>query len=62
MNLLDTLVDDILSRNEDLLTLRPVVEKEVFHQEILREMAEYWTVLTDTLKESFKRMSTDTVS
>lgn len=40
MDLFDTLVDDILSRNEDLLTLRPVVEKEVFHQEILREMSE----------------------
>lgn len=39
MNLFDHLTDQILISNRQLDTLRPVVEKEILHQDILREMA-----------------------
>ncbi|MEA1910853.1 MAG: nucleotidyl transferase AbiEii/AbiGii toxin family protein [Spirochaetota bacterium] len=39
MNLFDHLTDQILINNRQLDTLRPVVEKEILHQDILREMA-----------------------
>lgn len=39
MSLLDRLTDQILSSNQELHTLRPVVEKEILHQDILREMS-----------------------
>ncbi len=40
MNLLDQLVDQALKSRADLATLRPVVEKELLHHDILREMSE----------------------
>lgn len=40
MNLLDLLVDEALRSRGDLATLRPVVEKELLHHDILREMSE----------------------
>lgn len=38
MNLFDRLVDEALQARSDLAILRPVVEKEVLHHDILREM------------------------
>ena len=38
MNLFDSLVDEALQARSDLAILRPVVEKEVLHHDILREM------------------------
>lgn len=40
MSLLDRLVDEALKSRADLATLRPVVEKELLHHDILREMSE----------------------
>lgn len=40
MSLLDRLVDEALRSRGDLVTLRPVVEKELLHHDILREMSE----------------------
>jgi predicted nucleotidyltransferase component of viral defense system len=40
MNLLDQLVEEALRSRSDLTTLRPVVEKELLHHDILREMSE----------------------
>lgn len=40
MSLFDQLVDEALNRSADLATLRPVVEKELLHHDILREMGE----------------------
>lgn len=40
MSLLDSLTDQIISRNNGLHTLRPIIEKEILHQDILREMAQ----------------------
>jgi predicted nucleotidyltransferase component of viral defense system len=40
MSLLDLLVDEALRSRGDLTTLRPVVEKELLHHDILREMSE----------------------
>jgi hypothetical protein len=40
MSLLDQLVDEALRSRGDLITLRPVVEKELLHHDILREMSE----------------------
>lgn len=40
MSLLDQLVDEALRSRGDLTTLRPVVEKELLHHDILREMSE----------------------
>ncbi len=40
MNLFDQLVDTALRTRADLATLRPVVEKELLHHDILREMSE----------------------
>lgn len=40
MSLLDLLVDEALRSRGDLTTLRPVVEKELLHHDILREMNE----------------------
>ncbi len=40
MSLLDQLVDEALKSRSDLTTLRPVVEKELLHHDILREMSE----------------------
>ncbi|MFP4180775.1 MAG: nucleotidyl transferase AbiEii/AbiGii toxin family protein [Spirochaetaceae bacterium] len=39
MSLFDTLVDQVLQKNQELMSLRPVVEKEILHHDILREMA-----------------------
>lgn len=39
MNLFDALVDEALRGNGRLSALRPVVEKEILHHDILREMA-----------------------
>ncbi|MCP5537592.1 MAG: nucleotidyl transferase AbiEii/AbiGii toxin family protein [Akkermansiaceae bacterium] len=39
MSLFDTLVDEALRSREDLHVLRPVVEKELLHHDILREMS-----------------------
>ena len=39
MNLFDSLVDSALQGQPDLAALRPVVEKEILHHDILREMA-----------------------
>lgn len=39
MSLLDRLTGQILSGKQELHTLRPVVEKEILHQDILREMS-----------------------
>jgi len=39
MNLFDRLVDEALRAQADLNILRPVVEKEIIHHDILREMA-----------------------
>lgn len=38
MSLFDQLVDEALRARADLSTLRPVVEKELLHHDILREM------------------------
>jgi hypothetical protein len=38
MNLFDRLVDEALQARSDLAILRPVVEKEILHHDILREM------------------------
>jgi predicted nucleotidyltransferase component of viral defense system len=38
MNLFDRLVDEALQARSDLAVLRPVVEKEIIHHDILREM------------------------
>lgn len=38
MSLFDQLVDEVLKSRVDLSTLRPVVEKELLHHDILREM------------------------
>jgi len=38
--LFDRLVDEALKARADLVTLRPVVEKELLHHDILREMSE----------------------
>lgn len=40
MSLLDQLVDEALRSRGDLTTLRPVVEKELLHHDILREMSQ----------------------
>lgn len=40
MSLFDQLVDEALKARADLTTLRPVVEKELLHHDILREMSE----------------------
>ncbi len=40
MSLLDRLVDEALRSRGDLTTLRPVVEKELLHHDILREMSD----------------------
>ena len=40
MSLFDQLVDTALRSRADLTTLRPVVEKELLHHDILREMSE----------------------
>ena len=40
MSLLDRLVDEALRARADLSTLRPVVEKELLHHDILREMGD----------------------
>ncbi len=40
MSLFDQLVDEALKSRADLSTLRPVVEKELLHHDILREMSE----------------------
>jgi len=39
MSLFDRLVDEALRNRTDLATLRPVVEKELLHHDILREMS-----------------------
>ena len=39
MNLFDQLVGEALRSRADLTTLRPVVEKELLHHDILREMS-----------------------
>jgi len=38
MNLLDSIVDSVLTMKPELSLLRPVVEKEVLHHDILREL------------------------
>jgi len=38
MNLFDNLVQTALSANKELSSMRPVVEKEIMHHDILREM------------------------
>lgn len=40
MSLFDQLVDEALRARADLSALRPVVEKELLHHDILREMSE----------------------
>ncbi len=40
MSLFDQLVDEALKSRADLTTLRPVVEKELLHHDILRELGE----------------------
>jgi hypothetical protein len=40
MSLLDQLVDEALKSRSDLTILRPLVEKELLHHDILREMSE----------------------
>jgi predicted nucleotidyltransferase component of viral defense system len=40
MNLFDTLVESALEANSSLQAIRPVVEKEILHHDILREMSE----------------------
>jgi predicted nucleotidyltransferase component of viral defense system len=40
MSLLDQLVEEALRQRGDLTTLKPVVEKELLHHDILREMSE----------------------
>jgi predicted nucleotidyltransferase component of viral defense system len=40
VSLFDQLVDEALKSRADLSTLRPVVEKELLHHDILREMSE----------------------
>lgn len=40
MSLFDRLVDEALKSRADLAVLRPVVEKEMLHHDILREMSE----------------------
>ncbi len=40
MSLFDQLVDEALKSRADLSTLRPVVEKELLHHDILRELGE----------------------
>ena len=40
MSLFDQLVDEALVSRADLTTLRPVVEKELLHHDILRELAD----------------------
>ncbi len=40
MSLFDQLVDEALKSRSDLSTLRPVVEKELLHHDILRELGE----------------------
>lgn len=40
MSLFDQLVDEALKSRADLTTLRPVVEKELLHHDILRELSE----------------------
>ncbi|MFA7345675.1 MAG: hypothetical protein WC003_15355 [Terrimicrobiaceae bacterium] len=39
MSLFDRLVDEALKAQPNLATLRPVVEKELLHHDILREMS-----------------------
>lgn len=39
MNLFERLVDDVLSRNRQLQSLQPVVEKEILHHDILRGLS-----------------------
>jgi predicted nucleotidyltransferase component of viral defense system len=48
MNLFDSLVESALSANKTLEALRPVVEKEILHHDILREMSDagFLTTLT----------------
>lgn len=40
MSLFDTIVDEALNAQNELFTLRPVVEKEILHHDILRVMSE----------------------
>ena len=40
MSLLDHLVNEALRSRAELTSLRPVVEKELLHHDILREMSE----------------------
>ena len=40
VSLFDELVDEALRSRADLSSLRPVVEKELLHHDILREMSE----------------------
>ncbi|MDY7027653.1 MAG: nucleotidyl transferase AbiEii/AbiGii toxin family protein [Spirochaetota bacterium] len=40
MSLLDRLTDEVIARNHGLQTLKPVIEKEILHQDILREMSQ----------------------
>jgi predicted DNA-binding transcriptional regulator YafY len=37
MSLFDTLVDQVLQKNDELMSLQPVVEKEILHHDILRD-------------------------
>lgn len=39
MNLFDQLVTEAINNQQDLSTLRVVVEKEILHHDILREMS-----------------------
>ena len=39
MNLFDELVKTALNHNQSLIALKPVVEKEILHHDILREMS-----------------------
>lgn len=40
MSLFDTLVNQVLQKNDELMSLQPVVEKEILHHDILREMSQ----------------------
>jgi len=39
MNLFDSLVESVLERDPEIVSLRPVVEKEILHHDIVREMS-----------------------
>ncbi len=40
MSLLDRLVEEVLSRNQELATLQPVIEKELLHHDILNTLSQ----------------------